>query len=234
VHDLTVLAGVKLEDDMPLELRIVARPTTEPAAEPTVVTLALELIAAATERTHYRAVVALSPHLPEPPVYHALPTAIIPFGQSVADSYEQWLFHGPIFQTIQSIDGWTPADLVLRAAPCPPSRALANGSGVWLIDPVLFDAALQGALLWERQQRAVTPIPLGFDRICRYAPAPTDIITCHLRFHDDVETQQLRVDIAFLDTHNQLVLLAEGVHGQYTAAFNRLGGSETYQPQGVV
>ncbi|MGB1249784.1 MAG: SDR family NAD(P)-dependent oxidoreductase [Candidatus Promineifilaceae bacterium] len=228
-RDLKVLAGVKFNLDAPQTLQVKAHATSAAQGQ---FDIHLQLVDTKTRRTHYRAVVEMADDLPVGPVYDNLPSELTPFAKGLVAGYEEWLFHGPLFQAICAVQGGTDKDFVMEIVPSSAELAIFNSTGNWLIDPVVFDAGLQGALLWARERLDVTPIPLGFASIRRYAPLNQTPITAHLQFKRDETTQELSIDIAFIDKNNQLLMQVENVQGQYSSAFNRLGGNETYRPIG--
>ena len=225
VQKLLVQAGVKFERDMPRTLIVEAVGDDEALSQQ----IAVALSDADSGRTLYRTTVELAKKLPKAR-QHEVPQDLDYFECNVAECYEKWLFHGSVFQTIHQIVGIGKTDLVMEISGSSAETAIPNSTGNWLIDPIMFDAGLQGALIWARQQLDVTPIPLGFDKLERFHHADTTVKKVHLQFVRDDDSQSLHINSAFLNASNNVLISIEGVHGQYSSAFNRLGGHEQYAP----
>ncbi len=103
-------------------------------------------------RALYRALVCLTPVLPQPPAAAELaavrPSAVL----SARQAYVTRLFHGPAFQVIERIEGIDDVgvDALVRSEAQRPSL---------LLHPILLDAAPQLAIVWSRHAFDTTPLP---------------------------------------------------------------------------
>lgn len=229
IRDVQVLQGVKLDGDQPRQIRIVAKSSSK--AAPNGEGFSLELTIADPNKPrvlNYRAVVDMRKQLPTAPTYQ-LPSLLQTFPLSVAEAYNQWLFHGPIFQAITTIAGMTGTDFVAEARPSNPQLAIHEGiHGDWLLDPVVVDAALQMSILWSRAQFDMTTLIARVKQFQRFGSLSAQPVNCHLDITNDAGSHTLTIDIAFVDVQGKLVALAEAVEFPYTEALNRLAGKEAY------
>jgi NAD(P)-dependent dehydrogenase (short-subunit alcohol dehydrogenase family) len=222
LRDLQVLKGVILEDG-PEKVRVVARAPTEPLPEPPHVHVPVEILGEESGRVFYRATVELADALPAltpypPPALDGLQR----FPLSVAEAYRQWLFHGPLFQGLSAVEGISPDGLVATCRPSSPQRCLAdNAAGQWLIDPMVFDSALQSIILWTRFYLDATPLPSRFNRYRRFGSLSAPEIRCYLQVPAQPGGNLFWVNIAFV-AGGDLVGLLEGMECPASKALNRL------------
>ena len=194
--------------------------------------------------THYRCVVRLEQVMPEP----------MPAGASarhderslgVAKAYGEWLFHGPRFQVITSIDGMSAQGASARVRRSEPSQWLARaGNGhanqhanghanghaaahtdAWCFDPALIDAAAQMAWLWSRAYRDESALPTRFARVARYTATLPDAMRMHYQRVNADDGTLVRGHIAFVDDQGRVVMEIEELDSIASAALNRLGGT---------
>ena len=231
MRDMQVLKGIVFENDAPVAIQITAKAQGDPPYDRVGANIDVHITSADNPRILYRAVVELGDRLPEPPLYDQLPAYTNPFPMSVAEGYEKWLFHGPIFQAIVEIEGSTENGFVADIVASPASIAFAEPvEGTWQFDPIVVDSGLQGGLLWARQTLDATPIPLGFQTARRYATLSPQRVKCHIYADHNEAGRTLSVNMAFIDAEDRLLLHIEGVNCPYNAALNRLGGHEKYAP----
>ncbi len=225
LRDVRVLKGVKLEGDAPRSIRIVASPQ---ASDP-VTHIDLQITDVHNHHLlHYRATALLSDQ-PLTPVAFSAPTPTTAFPLSVAEAYNQWLFHGPVFQAITHIDGFSDRAFAGDIRPSTPQAALHAGvPGEWLLDPVVVDCGLQMSILWARARLNMTTLIAGVQRLQRYGSLSAQPVKCYMTIRQDAGGRTLSIDYAFVDPAGRLVVLAEGVEFPYTEALNRLAGKEVY------
>jgi len=184
-----------------------------------------------SRRPHYRAVVRLAPRLDR-----ASPRAVELDGNqaklfplTVEQAYNQWLFHGPVFQGIQSIDWLSEEGARAVLAASGPSVCLnGNAAGSWLIDPVLVDCGFQMQVIWARHHWDVTLLPSGLQS-CRRFPAlaelrPADEVRYVLDIRQETSAPSCRANHYFYDRHGRPLLCIEDAEGTGSPALNRLGG----------
>jgi hypothetical protein len=178
---------------------------------------------------HYRATIDLAGQLPEAPPLPAPPlTDAHAFSMSTAELYRRWLFHGPLFQGIQSVDlvaaGGVQASLVTSS---PHGWIAGTPEGQWQIDPLMFDSALQLLVLWAREHWDMTALPSGFKRYRRFSGLPAARVRCEMRIRPETAGQTLHADIYFSDQDTGRVLcMLDDMQGTCSKALNRLAGRE--------
>lgn len=225
IRDLRMLQGIVLEKGGKA-IRIIANVASGTADDPRSVTVEI----AGTgqmRRAHYRAVVDLAQHLPAAPRI-AIPqlTDGTPLGLSVPQIYNEWLFHGPLFQGISRLDqlGKSGISSVVRSSS--PAEMLAGSvSGKWLVDPLTFDSALQLLLVWARAQWGMTALPAGFRTLRRFAgPVPKDV-ACEIRLRPETVKRTIHSDFYFSEVGTgRIFAVVEDMEGACSEALNRLAG----------
>jgi acyl transferase domain-containing protein/NAD(P)H-dependent flavin oxidoreductase YrpB (nitropropane dioxygenase family)/NADP-dependent 3-hydroxy acid dehydrogenase YdfG len=227
LREIRLLHGVTLEGGEPADVRVEAAPASDE--------LELTIRAADGARLHYRALVQLrdsgadangdaSAH----PGLDELP----PFPMSVQAAYRDLLFHGPLFQGIEAIEGMDGRGAVsLLRASDPGSCVEGAGGSRWLLDPVLLDSALQVQVIWARLNWDVTLLPaeIGSHRVMLPAAqrpaADGEPIRHELLVRPDSQAPLCRCDHRFLLADGRLLATLEGVVGVGSAALNRLAGA---------
>ena len=181
VRNLRLLQGVVL-DTGTRTVRVVAKPQLGASSSP--VSVAVEVTSTGqAPRVHYRATVDLAAQLPEttPP----LNLAPMPDGRACPSwrwrSYTgNGCFTAHCFKAchvhLVGLSG-------IRAslATSSPEHWIAGASAQhWVIDPLMFDSALQLLALWGRQHWDMTALPSGFQSYRRFAARPGLRILCEL------------------------------------------------------
>jgi acyl transferase domain-containing protein/NAD(P)H-dependent flavin oxidoreductase YrpB (nitropropane dioxygenase family)/NAD(P)-dependent dehydrogenase (short-subunit alcohol dehydrogenase family)/acyl carrier protein len=234
IRDLRLLHGVVL-DSGPKTLRVVTRPQAGAASGP--MSVAVEVAGAGhPSRIHYRATVDLAPRLPDAPRLQFAPlTDARAFSMEIADLYRQWLFHGPTFQGIHRVDLVSLSGVKASLATSSPDGWIAGPSqGQWIIDPLVFDSALQLVVLWAREHWDMTALPSGFQSYRRFAAPPASRITCEMRMRPNTGAQTIHADIFFLDAASGHMLgTIEDMHGACSKTLNRLAGREFAAAAGI-
>jgi hypothetical protein len=153
-------------------------------------------------------------------------TDLTPFPLTVDAAYDRWLFHGPAFATIERIHGLSPRLLVSDCRPSAPQQLVAGaGAENWLIDPVIFDGALQSIILWARHFLDTTPLPSQFARYRRLGSLAAGQVRCYLFAPEMAGDGMFAVDIAFVDSAGRLIGYLEGMECPTSKALNRLAGA---------
>jgi acyl transferase domain-containing protein/NAD(P)H-dependent flavin oxidoreductase YrpB (nitropropane dioxygenase family)/NAD(P)-dependent dehydrogenase (short-subunit alcohol dehydrogenase family) len=208
------------------ELRVSARPRTDPSYEDLGLEIDVEIQQERTSRPQYRATVEMKAQFPRQPAANGhvrLATGRLPRG--VDDVYREWLFHGATFRAISSIDGIDERGINGTLLSSRPDQCLARPvSGEWIVDPVLLDGALQMAIVWERAQHNMTPLPLGCRSYQRFG-SPGSSVHCVLEANCDGGPHSLSTNIRLVDEAGMLVGQLEGMDFSCSAELNRLGGS---------
>lgn len=229
VSQLDIPAGIVFETGSK-ELTVMVQEQSEGAEA---LTVQLSVAVDGTQRrTHFRCTADLTrgpltcPPLPAgiPASFSApaflKPPAVLP---KVRDIYDSWLFHGPIFQGVSTVDamgsnGITGTLRIKGAAEC-----LKNAGGnEWVVGPVLLDSAMQLAGVWARHYLDITVLPAGLKSLYRLGPVIGREFRAIVSIPREIEHGEMRCDLAIYDEHGAMVILVEGLGGIASKSFNRL------------
>jgi hypothetical protein len=94
----------------------------------------------------------------------------------------------------------------------------------WIIDPFVFDAALQLLLIWSRCHNDKTALPSRFGAFRRYGALSDRTLTCHIRVEERAGGHALVSHVCFVDPGGRLVAVLEGMEANCSVALNRLSG----------
>ncbi len=179
--------------------------------------------------THYRCVVRLEQVMPPPMPLLDRAARHDERALSVAKAYGEWLFHGPRFQVITTIDGLSAQGATARVRRSEPSqwlaRAHAGTPDDWCFDPALIDAAAQMAWLWSRAYRDESALPTRLGRVARCVATLPDSMTMVYRCVPSTDATIVRGHVAFVDNTGRVVMEIEELDSIASAALNRLGGT---------
>ncbi|HET8979436.1 MAG TPA: SDR family NAD(P)-dependent oxidoreductase [Solirubrobacteraceae bacterium] len=220
---IRLLNGVVASETKETPLSILATPR-QPGG---VVDVAIE--APDRPRPHYRATVLLRPagSGPDPAGEPPLPAALAnlkAFPLPIGDAYRDLLFHGPMFQRIDAIDGMDERGSTARLLP---SRAVdcvtGAGEARWLLDPILLDSALQVQVLWARLQWDVTLLPAEIGSYRRLStPGEGERVRHEMRLRAESAAPLCRTDHWFIGEDGRLLATMTDVVGVGARALNRL------------
>jgi NAD(P)-dependent dehydrogenase (short-subunit alcohol dehydrogenase family)/acyl carrier protein len=216
LRKIRLLKGISVPDDGSTPIRLTATPTgTKDELEVTVG-------APHTDRLHYRATVQLGAaedSRPPSPL-----TELTEFPMTLADAYRDLLFHGPIFQVIESIDGLDGRGATARLRPSDAGRCVAGADGLrWLLDPVMLDGALQVQVLWARLQWDVTLLPAEIGSYAHLAdPRTGERVRHELRIRPESGAPMCHADHWFFGDDGRPLATLGDVVGVGTRALNRL------------
>lgn len=225
VRDLQLLGGIVLDED-PKAVRVRAVQHQSGKSVNGILSIQTVIEDPESSRTHYRATIELtSANHRRPanqPRYAVTDLGLSPFPLSVIESYQKWLFHGPCFQGIQQIHGISERDLLADCRSVGMDQCFGDvPSAEWLIDPILFDSALQMIILWSRHFSNKTPLPAGFKQYHRFG-ALSEAVTCHLQVLSNPNDLLFRGNIAFIDKNGQMLGLLESMECPTSETLNRL------------
>ena len=223
LRDIRMLAGISVKDALDFEIRA-RRSGNEVATEC--------WLMAAKPRLAYRATAQLAERVPEPvPSPPAKRNGGLPV--RMRDAYREWLFHGPVFQTVTDVDSVDERHLLARGLPTQPQSFYPPAkSARWLFDPGITDGALQMILIWSRVLRDHTPLPTFLARLSRFGTGPlTGPLGIELTFNSKVEDPAIACDIRITDETGNLRLEMKGVEAMSTKELNRIAGGWTGQAE---
>lgn len=224
LRDVRLHQGVTLDEEE-LALRILAAPAGDGAVD-------VALTAGGAQRPSYQATVELATALDGAPADAPAPLdGLAPFPMTVADAYRDLLFHGPLFQGIEAIDGIGPQGTVARLRASSPTDCLAgvDANARWILDPVLVDCALQMQVLWARVQWDITPLPASLVVLRRHAPAPApgEPVRHELRLHPTSRPPMCTADHHLYGADGTLIATLTGMLGVGSRSLNRLARTVT-------
>jgi NAD(P)-dependent dehydrogenase (short-subunit alcohol dehydrogenase family) len=139
-------------------------------------------------------------------------------------AYERWLFHGPLFQAIESLGAYDREGIRATVRPSRTGECLGNATdGTWLIDPVVLDTAPQLAILWSRATHDTTSLPNHVAEFELYGDlGPGDAIEVVVRTLAEADAHTFKADVWFL-REGMVVARMSGLEGSSSAELNRLG-----------
>lgn len=227
VHELQLLKGIVVDDArVPMVITVHAavqggdQEPTKAAVEISTPTL-LPVV-------RYRAVVQLATRVPEPIPFDAPVRELTPLPLPLDHAYRQWTFHGPMFQRVTRIAGISPDALVGGIFSSTSVPVLSDvPRPQWIVDPFVFDAALQLLLIWSRATNGMTALPSRFRSCRRYGSLSDQPLTCHVAIRSSAGGHALNTDIYFVDAAGQVRGTVEGMEASCTAALNRLTARDT-------
>ena len=146
---------------------------------------------------------------------------------TVGEVYKQWLFHGPRFHGVQSIEAAGDAGIWGRVSGLSADRCLnIPTKDNWLIDPVMFDSAMQLAGIWTRRSLDITVLPTGFTRLTMFVKPDChtgDVFTAYVLVSPSQSKNELTCNLAIYKQSGELCVLVEGLSGAGSKSLNRLG-----------
>jgi NAD(P)-dependent dehydrogenase (short-subunit alcohol dehydrogenase family)/acyl carrier protein len=183
---------------------------------------ACELRSADGKTLHYRATAdfqGVAPSLPKLELRNPRPAPL-----SAREAYDTWLFHGPLFEGIASIDSIGENGVVGTLKSSNPAQLFSDHrTGEWIADPVVVDSALQLLIVWSRAylDQMVLPSRLGaFHRIANLsAPGP---IRCEIHVEHKPGVPTLRNQLVFFDAAGQPLAYMQDMEITASRALNRL------------
>jgi NAD(P)-dependent dehydrogenase (short-subunit alcohol dehydrogenase family) len=147
----------------------------------------------------------------------------------IGEAYRDWLFHGPLFQTVTAIDALDERRMRARARPSnpqsfyPPAKTTA-----WMFDPGITDGALQLLLVWSRVMRDETALPLRIARLARFGARPlAGPLVIAVTFNSSPQESAIECDIVIADEGGNIRMVMIGVEGMSSASLNRISGGWT-------
>ncbi|MCO6437632.1 MAG: acyltransferase domain-containing protein [Phycisphaerae bacterium] len=222
ILDLRVLRGISLDRE-PVELEVEAR--TTPVDGGADVELTMRCAGDRGDRYHGRV------EMRAKPAYAGRDRLLLaearPLALSVGEAYDEWLFHGPMFAGIKSVEGVGAEGIIATLAASNPKEGLAGKTdGHWLIDPVVIDSGLQAIILWARTNLDMTPLPARLGRYSRCGGPMQGMLHCEARIASTPGNPNILVDIQFVDGAGHLVGRIEHLEATCSRALNRLAAGK--------
>jgi hypothetical protein len=185
--------------------------------------LELSLKTAHSGQLHYRGRIEFGGRGPSAPPRLKLVDAK-PFPLSLADAYERWLFHGPLFAGITQIVATGSNGIIGRIKTVGLEKLIRPATvGSWLVDPVVTDSSLQLVLLWARATHDQTPLPSALDAYYHFHPLHTAReILCEIEIVRAPGSPTLRSRHVFYDQDDRLLGWMDGMESTMSKALNRI------------
>jgi acyl transferase domain-containing protein/NAD(P)-dependent dehydrogenase (short-subunit alcohol dehydrogenase family) len=182
------------------------------------VLMTLELLGS-HKTIHYSAVIEMAEpdKLSEKAISGPSREELAPWSLRLSEIYNDWLFHGPDFQMIRSLEGISEnaASVILAG-----TREMGWSGDIWKTDAAALDGGLQAAVLWSEHflGRQFLPTKIGA-YISHSSGEPIEgPIRCELRGRA-IRNERTISDIFFFDARRDLVAKMD------TVEMHRLPGS---------
>ncbi len=144
---------------------------------------------------------------------------------SVADAYKNWLFHGPIFQGVRTIELMGSNGIRGTVSASVPAKCLRSpGADSWAVDPILLDSSMQLAGIWARHFLDITVLPSGFRKLHLLGPLNGKVLRAQINVPPALHEGELICDLV-LYSDGKPVLVVEGLAGIGSKSFNRFAGA---------
>jgi hypothetical protein len=224
IHALRVLRGIVLENGA-RTVHVVARPQIQSAAEEELRVHVEILEAEGALPAYYRGTVHLSNRLSATSLATMpTPSDVRPFPMTIEDAYQRWLFHGPCFQRIVTIEDANDNWISAIVQPSLPQHCLRHAAeGRWLIDPIMIDCGFQLAILWARAHHDMTPLPSKLGGYRRFGTPSGAPIRCRMQAETRGGGTLLFNQFFFSETNGRLLGVIEDMESTCSKALNRLG-----------
>ena len=149
----------------------------------------------------------------------------------LAEIYRQWLFHGPMFHGIQKINAVGDSGIWGRVSGLSSKQCLHLSScSDWVIDPVMFDSAMQLGGIWARRSLDITVLPTGFKRLHLFAEPecmPGNVLTAYVSICVAESKNELSCDLAIYNQSGELSIWVEGLSGVGSKSLHRLASQKS-------
>jgi acyl transferase domain-containing protein len=141
--------------------------------------------------------------------------------------YDNWMFHGPIFQGIQSIEALARTGITGYVKGATPGECLKSVNGDnWIIDPVMLDSAMQLAGVWTRKYLDMMVLPTGFKKLHLLSPLTGKTFKVQVFIPEDLNSNILNCDLAIWSEDGTPAIYIEGLGGIGSRSFNRLSKAQ--------
>jgi len=225
IRDIRVLKGIVIDREN-REIVVSARETD--SSDDHSRQLAVGISEMEGGRLFYSGTVELRHSSAPPGVTPPDPGLLKPLGMSIGEAYENWLFHGPLFQCITAIEGINDQGLRATLLTSRPDDGLARETNAnWLADPVLLDGGLQLSLIWTRFHRDMTMLPSAMKAVQLYHPfSAASEVSCQVEVVESPHRQAIIFNLYFTDEKGVLLGMIERFEATGSKALNRLTGNQ--------
>ncbi|MCB1921485.1 MAG: SDR family oxidoreductase, partial [Candidatus Competibacteraceae bacterium] len=227
LEDVRLLQGLRLtQDALAIKIQVHEQAASVPEPQRCAVTLGA---GDQSERPAYRATVVIGknqPALSRPQELPPNPLQASPATITAEEAYRRWLFHGPLLQTIATIEAINHQGIDLRLTPsrteqfCPFTE-----NSAWRFDPGWIDAIFQAVLIWSRALRGSATLPNRVGLIQRFnSSASIDLVKARIRIHSERDDPVTRGEAWIVDEQDAVLCVLRQFECTASSALNRLGG----------
>ncbi len=222
VRNLRNFQGITYPNGSARELQVEgAKSTVVTSGAPLAIDLALK--SRNSGQIHYRSRVEFGGTLPALPPRLQLRNRR-PFPLSLAEAYDRWLFHGPLFAGIVEVVAMGDNGIIGRLKTTKVEKMFrpARG-GAWLVDPVITDSSLQLALLWTRAFYDQTALPSMLEAYYHVeALHSAGEVLCEIEIVHRAGSPTLRCRHVFYDEQGHVLGWMEGMESTMSKSLNRI------------
>ena len=145
---------------------------------------------------------------------------------TVNEIYSEYLFHGPLFQHITSVEAVGVDGIVGKLKISDPAHCIPTSAGQqWSVDPILLDSAMQLAGVWVRRFLEITTLPTGFRKLHLLQPLKQTNYLVRAFMDSKITTSNLACHVGVYSESGELVLLLESLGGVGSKSLNRLAST---------
>jgi acyl transferase domain-containing protein/NAD(P)-dependent dehydrogenase (short-subunit alcohol dehydrogenase family)/NAD(P)H-dependent flavin oxidoreductase YrpB (nitropropane dioxygenase family) len=227
IRDIKVFKGIIIGNE-PRKICIAASSPRNTSSDNSILEVDVEITELGrNERPCYRALVQLGKIFPSPIPYNVDKLSKLPpFPLTVDEAYQRWLFHGPCFRGISTIEGMNEKGICALLLPSSPAKCLlSKPGGQWLIDPIVVDSAFQLAIIWERAHFDMTPLPSVIKSCRRFGPAPASPVRCYYEAKPLFNGHKLLNTFYFLNENENVLNYFIEMEASCSKELNRLSYS---------
>lgn len=227
LEDVQLLQGLRLtQDNLAIKIQIHEQAASVPEQPRFAVTLGAD---DQGDRHAYRATVVMGPHDQEPPQTSLGQSSEVTGNHptlTIEEAYRRWLFHGPLLQTIATIEAMDEQRIDLWLTPsrtgqfCPFTH-----DGAWQFDPGWIDAIFQAVLIWSCALRGSATLPNRVGLIQRFNhSASIDRVKARIRIQSERDDPVTRGEAWMVDEQGAVLCVLRQFECTASSTLNRLGG----------
>jgi NAD(P)-dependent dehydrogenase (short-subunit alcohol dehydrogenase family) len=222
VRSLQLLKGIVV-DSAPVPIVITVR-TAVQSSDTGVIDVDVDISTPSMQPSvRYRSVVQLASRGVAPPAFDAPAWPLVPLPKTLDRVYRDWTFHGPLFQRVTDIAGLGPNAMLGTIYSSSVPSVLSNvGRPLWVIDPFVFDAALQLILIWSRARNDKTALPSRFRSFAKYGTLSDQRLDCYVAVESLAGGHALESQVHFVDAMGRVLAQLDTMETTCTHALNRL------------
>jgi acyl transferase domain-containing protein/NAD(P)-dependent dehydrogenase (short-subunit alcohol dehydrogenase family) len=206
LNEFHVYHGITMDRTESLQLRLLCHAPVKQQQSYAVPVEAFSTSGAGKEIRHAAATAIVSGKLPSAPAAASQPR-LETYAKSVADVYQDYLFHGSDMRGVLEICGLSDEGFVARVRPSPSPVSWIQDPlrKTWLLEPLALDCAFQLMVVWCEDRLNKPSLPTQWDayrQYCRSFPQDEIVVAGRIR---DVALGRVRADLQLLDGSEKLL-----------------------------